>query len=79
MPPQPSSPEIPLPRGWPSCAKKAILHLISLAQFTLAYSRGWASNSPNALVQLGEPVSKFPSSCVTSSSSSKPFAPCWAM
>ncbi len=36
MPTKPSSPDIPLPRGWPSRVKSAILHVISLAQFTLA-------------------------------------------
>ena len=52
MPAKPSSPEIPLPRGWPSCVKTAILHVISLAQFTLAYTRGWAANSPNSRIRL---------------------------
>ena len=46
------SPEIPLPRGWPSRVKSAILHVISLAQFTLAYTRGWAANSPNSRIRL---------------------------
>ena len=52
MPAKPSSPEIPLPRGWPSRVKSAILHVISLAQFTLAYTRGWAANSPNSRIRL---------------------------
>ena len=52
MPANPSSPEIPLPRGWPSRVKSAILHVISLAQFTLAYTRGWAANSPNCRIRL---------------------------
>ncbi len=46
MPAKPSSPEIPLPRGWPSQVKSAVLHVISLGQCTLAYTRGWAANSP---------------------------------
>lgn len=29
-----------------------MLHVISLAQFTLAYTRGWAANSPNSRVRL---------------------------
>jgi hypothetical protein len=37
MPAKPSSSETPLPRGWPSCVKTALLQVISLAQFTLAY------------------------------------------
>ena len=52
MPAKSSSPEIPLPRGWPSRVKSAILHVISLAQFTLAYTRGWAANSPNSRIRL---------------------------
>ena len=39
-------------RGWPSCVKTAILHANSLAQFTLAYTRGWAANSPNSRIRL---------------------------
>ena len=34
-------PEISLPRGWPRRVKSAMLHVISLAQFALAYTRGW--------------------------------------
>ena len=49
---RPSSPEIPLPRGWPSRVKSAILHVMSLAQFTMAYTRGWAANSPIARLRL---------------------------
>ena len=45
MPAKSASAEIPLPRGWPSRVKSAILHVISLAQFTAAYTRGWAANS----------------------------------
>ena len=52
MPANPSSPEIPLPRGWPSRIKSAILHVISLGRFTLAYTRGWAANSPNSRIRL---------------------------
>jgi len=43
---------IPLPRGWPQCVKSAMLHVISLAQFALAYTRGWAANSQVARVRL---------------------------
>jgi putative transposase len=45
-------PEIPLPCGWPGCVKSAMLHIISLAQFALAYTRGWAVKSPVARVRL---------------------------
>ena len=52
MPAKSSLPAIPLPRGWPSRVKSAILHVISLAQFTMAYTRGWAANSPNSRIRL---------------------------
>lgn len=52
MPVKSSLPAIPLPQDWPSRVKSAILHVISLAQFTLAYTRGWAANSPNARIRL---------------------------
>jgi len=52
MPAEPSLPAIPLPRGWSSRVKSAILHVISLAQFTAAYTRGWAANSVNTRIRL---------------------------
>ena len=52
MPAKSSLPAIPQPRGWPSRVKSAILHVISLAQFSLAYTRGWAANSPNSRIRL---------------------------
>ena len=52
MPAKSSLPEIPLPRDWPCRVKSAILHVISLSQFSLAYTRGWAANSPNARIRL---------------------------
>lgn len=47
-----NSPKIPLPRGWSQHARSAMLHIISLAQFALAYTRGWAVNSQVARVRL---------------------------
>ncbi len=44
--------KIPLPRGWSQHARSAMLHVISLAQFALAYTRGWAVNSQVARVRL---------------------------
>jgi hypothetical protein len=52
MPAKSSSPDIPLPRRWHAHVKSAIVHVISLAQLTLAYTRGWATNSPNARIPL---------------------------
>jgi hypothetical protein len=47
-----SCPRVSLPKGWPRSATTAVLHIVSLAQFALAYSRGWAANCPNARVRL---------------------------
>ena len=52
MPAEPLSPEISLPRGWLSCVRTAVLHVNSLAQFTLAYPRGWTVNSSNSRMRL---------------------------
>ena len=60
MPAKSSSPEIPLPRSWSSRVKSAILHVISLAQFTLAYTRGWAANNPNSRTRLKAELDRWP-------------------
>jgi hypothetical protein len=36
-----------IPRSWPQSVQAAILQVISLAQYALAYTRNWAANSPN--------------------------------
>ena len=46
------APTIPLPRTWPESVKSAVLHVISLAQFAAAHTRGWSANSPNARIRL---------------------------
>jgi hypothetical protein len=43
---------IPLPKSWPIHVRSAILHVISLAQFTTAHTRSWAANSINARIRL---------------------------
>ncbi len=43
---------IPLPGGWPQSVKSAMLHVISLVQFGMAYTRGWEVNSPIARLRL---------------------------
>ena len=45
-------PEIPLPKGWGTYVKSAILHMIALAQYALTYSRSWAADSSNQRVRL---------------------------
>ena len=45
-------PKIPLPKGWRRQVRSAMLHVISLAQFATAYTRGWAANSVNSRIRL---------------------------
>jgi len=37
-----SLPDIPLPTGWAKNVKSAVLHVISLAQYAMVATRGWA-------------------------------------
>jgi hypothetical protein len=43
---------IPLPELWPTHVRSAILHVISLAQFATAHTRGWAANSINVRIRM---------------------------
>jgi len=45
-------PRIHLPRGWPRRVKSAVLHVIALGQYTVAYTRSWAVNGRVARVRL---------------------------
>ena len=47
-----SCPKIPLPKQWPSRVRSGVLHAISLAHFSLTYTRSWAANSINARIRL---------------------------
>ena len=49
---QENSPEISLPRCWLPSVKAAMLQVISLAQFSMTYTRSWAVNSPIARMRL---------------------------
>jgi len=51
--------KIPLPDNWSLNVKSAILHAISLAQFVMAYTRGWAANSINARIRLKRQVAQL--------------------
>ncbi len=46
MSPQ-SEPRIPLPKGWNKHVRSSLLHVISLAQFALAYTRCWGADCIN--------------------------------
>ena len=47
-----SAPKVALPKGWSNNIKSAMLHVISLAQFGMAYTRGWAANSINSRIRV---------------------------
>jgi transposase InsO family protein len=44
--------EIPLPQAWPRRVKSAVLHVGALAQYAVAYTRGWAINGRTARLRL---------------------------
>ncbi len=44
-------PKIPLPKSWPLHLKSAVVHVISLAHFSITHARGWASNSGSEKVR----------------------------
>jgi hypothetical protein len=47
-----SDTQIPLPRGWPHRIRSAVIHVISLAHFSLTFARSVAANSINARIRL---------------------------
>ena len=42
-----SLPDLPVPSGWAKNVKSAVLHVISLAQYAIVASRGWAADALN--------------------------------
>ncbi len=46
-------PTIPSPKGLSSHVKSAVLHIISLAHFSITHARGWAANSVSERVRTG--------------------------
>jgi putative transposase len=47
-----SRPRIPLPKQWPSRVRSGVLHAISLAHFSLTFTRSHAANSWNGRIRL---------------------------
>ena len=43
---------LPLPKGWPERVRSGVLHAISLAHFSIVYTRSWAANNRNARIRL---------------------------
>ena len=54
-----NAPKIALPKGWNDNIKSAMLHVISLAQFGMAYTQGWAANSINSRIRLEAKCERF--------------------
>ena len=42
-----SLPDLPVPSGWAKNVKSAVLHVISLAQYAIVATRGWAADALN--------------------------------
>lgn len=47
-----SRPRIPLPKQWSRRVRSGVLHAISLAHYSLTFTRSWAANSINARIRL---------------------------
>jgi hypothetical protein len=45
---------LPLPRNWSRHVRSAVIHVISLARTSLALSQGWASESMNPELRVGD-------------------------
>jgi transposase-like protein len=54
-----ANPRLPLPRAWPRTVQAALLHVIALAHYALAYTRGWAAISSNQRVRLAAEVDQL--------------------
>ena len=61
---KPKEPRIPLPKGWQSCVKSAVLHAIALAHYAIVYARAWAADSINARVRLSAENHRRQEECV---------------
>jgi len=60
---RPQPPRIPLPKGWQSCVKSAVLHAIALAHYAIVYARAWAADSINARVRLSSENDRLHEEC----------------
>ncbi len=81
-----AEPRIPLPKAWNKHVRSSVLHVISLAQFAAAFTRGWGSDSINPrlrkkteLMRLTatEPRVQSPANCVGEITSSQEDRTCW--
>ena len=54
-----SRPRIPLPKQWSKRVRSGVLHAISLAHFSLTFTRSWAANGYNARFRLKAENDRF--------------------
>ena len=59
-------PRIPLPKGWPRTVRSAVIHAISLAQFSLTHTRSWATTTDSHVIRIGGTVSELGFVCLRS-------------
>jgi transposase InsO family protein len=52
-------PRIPLPHGWTDSVRRAVLHVIALAQYSLVSARSWAADCRSARVRLQAEVDRL--------------------
>ena len=50
--------KLPLPKGWPTYVKSAIVHTISLASLCLSSARGWTKNAINPQARIQTELEK---------------------
>ena len=50
---------VAIPKGWKRQVRWSVLNVISLAQFAMAYTRGWAANCPSIRVRLKSQVNRL--------------------
>ena len=60
---RPQPPRIPLPKGWQSYVKSAVLHAIALAHYAIVYARAWAADSINTRVRLAAENDRLHEEC----------------
>ena len=52
-------PHVPLPKGWTTSIRSAVIHTIALARYAIVYTRSWAADSRNARVRLAAEVERL--------------------
>ena len=56
-------PQIHLPKGWQDCVKSAVLHTITLANYSIVYARARAADSIKARLRLAAENDRLHETC----------------